>query len=63
MAAYGLALWAMTLGPIAAVAVLRETSILFGVAISGVILREPVGWARILAAGLIACGAGLLRLA
>lgn len=60
---YGTALWAMTVAPIAAVAALRETSILFGVAISGLVLRERVGPARIAAAVLIALGAATLRLA
>lgn len=44
---YGLALWAMTLAPVPVVAALRETSILFGVAISGLILKERVGPAPI----------------
>ncbi|WP_347265985.1 DMT family transporter [Paracoccus sp. (in: a-proteobacteria)] len=62
-ASYGLALWAMTLAPVAMVSALRETSILFGAAISGLILRETVGRARIAAACLIAAGAMALRLA
>ena len=37
---YGLALWAMTLAPIPLVAALRETSILWGTAIVGLVLRE-----------------------
>ena len=53
----------MTMAPIAMVAALRETSILFATAISALILRERVGPARIAAAGIIACGAMLLRLA
>ena len=60
---YTIALWAMTMAPIAMVAALRETSILFATAISALILRERVGPARIAAAGIIACGAMLLRLA
>lgn len=62
-ASYGLALWAMTLAPVAMVSALRETSILFGAAISAFILHEHVGKARIAAAGLIAAGAMALRLA
>lgn len=61
-ASYGLALWAMTLAPVATVSALRETSILFGTAISGLILRERVGRNRIAAACLIAAGAMVLRL-
>jgi drug/metabolite transporter (DMT)-like permease len=62
-AAYGLALWAMTVAPIAVVAALRETSILFGVIISGVLLKEQVGLVRLAAACAIALGAAVLRLA
>ncbi|CAM3071916.1 Multidrug transporter EmrE [Paracoccus aminovorans] len=61
-ASYGLALWAMTLAPVATVSALRETSILFGTAISGLVLHERLGRNRIAAAGLIAAGAMVLRL-
>lgn len=60
---YSIALWAMTMAPIAMVAALRETSILFATAISAFVLRERVGPPRIAAAAIIACGAMLLRLA
>jgi drug/metabolite transporter (DMT)-like permease len=63
LASYGLALWAMTVAPIALVAALRETSILFGVIISGLLLKEHVGLARLAAACTIALGAAVLRLA
>jgi drug/metabolite transporter (DMT)-like permease len=62
-ASYGIALWAMTLAPVAAVAALRETSILFATAIAVFVLRERVGPVRIAAACLIACGAVAMRLA
>jgi drug/metabolite transporter (DMT)-like permease len=62
-ASYGLALWAMTLAPVAVVAALRETSILFGAAIAGLVLKEPIGARRIVSACIIAAGAALLRLA
>ncbi|HEY1606899.1 MAG TPA: EamA family transporter [Allosphingosinicella sp.] len=62
-ASYGLALWAMTIAPIATVAALRETAILFGTAISGLVLKERIGPARIAAACTIAAGAAALRLA
>ncbi len=61
--AYGIALWAMTRAPVAAVAALRETSILFATAIAAFILREPIGRARLAAVTLIACGAVAMRLA
>jgi uncharacterized membrane protein len=63
VASYGLALWAMTLAPIAVVAALRETSILFGTAISGLVLKERISVGRILAACTIALGAAVVRLA
>ncbi len=62
-AAYGLSLWAMTHAPVAMVAALRESSILFGVLISALILHEKVGRTRVLAAGVIAAGVAVLRLA
>jgi drug/metabolite transporter (DMT)-like permease len=62
VASYGLALWAMTIAPIAVVAALRETSILFGVVISGLLLKEHIGFARFAAACTIALGAAVLRL-
>jgi drug/metabolite transporter (DMT)-like permease len=58
---YGIALWAMTLAPIAIVASLRETSVLFGAAIAVVMLKEPLRAMRIAAALLIVCGLVLIR--
>ncbi|MEQ1900943.1 MAG: EamA family transporter [Devosia sp.] len=59
---YGLALWAMTLAPVAVVAALRETSIVFGAAISYFILKERVTAVRVAGACVIAAGAIALRL-
>ena len=53
----------MTLAPIAVVAALRETSIVFGAIISGLLLKEHVGPGRVAAACAIALGAAVLRLA
>ncbi len=61
MGSYGLALWAMTRAPLAVVAALRETSILFGALIAFVLLKEKVAGLRIAAALGIAAGAILLR--
>ena len=58
---YGIALWAMTLAPIAIVATLRETSVLFGAVIAVVVLKEPLRAVRIGAALLILCGLALIR--
>ncbi len=63
LGSYGLALWAMTQAPVATVAALRETSILFGLAIAGAVLHERIGPARLAAAALIVLGAVSLRLA
>jgi drug/metabolite transporter (DMT)-like permease len=59
---YGIAIWAMTVAPIAIVATLRETSVLFGAVIAVVILKEPLRLARVAAACLIVCGLVLIRL-
>lgn len=60
-AAYWIVIWAMTKAPIAAVAALREVSILFAVAISVVLLKERLtGW-RTAAALLIVAGVVALR--
>ena len=58
---YGIAIWAMTAAPIAIVATLRETSVLFGAVIAVVVLKEPLRAARIAAACLIVCGLVLIR--
>lgn len=59
---YGIAIWAMTLAPIALVATLRETSVLFGAVIAVVVLKEPLRAVRIVAALLIVCGLVLIRI-
>jgi drug/metabolite transporter (DMT)-like permease len=59
---YGIAVWAMTIAPIAIVASLRETSVLFGAILAVTVLKEPLRAIRILAALLILCGLVLLRL-
>jgi drug/metabolite transporter (DMT)-like permease len=61
--AYGAALWAMTQAPIGTVAALRETSVLLGVLLGALVLRERVGPARWAAASVIVAGAVLVRLA
>jgi len=60
-AAYAIAIWAMTVAPIALVAALRETSVLFAALLGTLILREPVLPVRLLAALLVMVGALLLR--
>lgn len=63
IASYGIALWAMTKAPVATVAALRETSILFALLISVLILKERSSLWRYLAGAIIAAGALVLRLA
>jgi len=60
---YSIAIWAMTQAPIAIVAALRETSVLFGTLIAVLVLKEPLKPARIVAASMIVTGLVLLRLA
>jgi len=61
--AYWIVIWAMSLAPIAAVAALRETSILFVMLMSAVFLKEKVTGFRLLGATFIVIGAVALRLA
>jgi drug/metabolite transporter (DMT)-like permease len=63
LGAYGLALWAMTVAPLAAVAALRETSILFAALIARFFLSERIGSKRAMAITAIAAGAVLMRIA
>lgn len=58
---YWIALWAMTRAPIAGVAALRETSILFALILGTVWLKESFTLPRIVAAVLIVGGAAALR--
>ncbi len=61
--AYWIVIWAMSHAHIAAVAALRETSILVVMLMSAWLLKEPMTLTRIGGAALIVCGAVLLRLA
>lgn len=63
LAAYALALQAMTLAPVSMVAALRESSILFATLIAWWVLKEPVGRARWVSVGVILVGVVVLRLA
>lgn len=63
MLAYFIAIWGMTQAPIALVAALRETSVLFGAIIATFILKEPLTAWRIAASVLVVAGVVLLRLA
>ena len=60
-AAYAMVIFAMSLGPMAVVSSLRETSVIFAGIIGAVWLREPFGLPRIRAAIMIAIGIVVIR--
>lgn len=62
LGAYWIVIWAMTKAPIGAVAALRETSILFAIAIAALFLKERLSAWRIAAAVLILAGVAGLRI-
>ncbi len=62
LAAYWIAIWAMTLAPIPLVAALRETSVLFAALIAALVLREPLTPGRVIAAALILTGLVTIKL-
>jgi drug/metabolite transporter (DMT)-like permease len=59
--AYGIVIWAMSLGPMAHVVALRETSVIMAAALGALVLKEPFGHRRIAAAAVVAGGAVLLQ--
>jgi drug/metabolite transporter (DMT)-like permease len=60
--AYAVSIWAMTIAPIAVVAALRETSILFAVLIGWLVFGEKMGRDKAVAALVIVAGVMLMRL-
>lgn len=60
--AYGTALWAMTQAPVALVAVLRETSVVFAAALGAMFLREPFTARRVGATLVVLAGLFALRI-
>jgi drug/metabolite transporter (DMT)-like permease len=59
---YGIALWAMTRAPVAAVAALRETSVVFAALIGAWLLKEGHVRRRIAGAAVVAAGVIALKL-
>ena len=59
--AYWIAVWAMTVAPIALIATLRETSVLFAVLIGVLYLKERYDKTKVLAAFVVVCGVVLMR--
>lgn len=62
LGAYSMVLWAMGHAPIAAVAALRESSIVFAAIIGVVFLHERIGRARLLAIAMVCLGAVCIKL-
>jgi len=58
---YGIAIYALVLGPMAHVAALRETSVLFGALMGALLLGESFGRRRIAAAAVIVAGLVLMN--
>lgn len=61
LGSYGIAIWAMTKAPIAMVAALRETSVIFGMLMAVIFLGEKLTPSRILAVLLVCCGTMVLK--
>ena len=59
---YGIALWAMTQAPVALVAVLRETAVLFGALFGALFLGEKFTRRKLIATGAIVAGLVALKL-
>ena len=59
---YGIALWAMTRAPVATVAALRETSVLFAALLGSWFLKEAFTLRRALGTAVIVAGVMALRL-
>jgi len=57
LASYGLALWAMTQAPVAAVAALRETSVVFAAIFAAGFLKETISRLRYLSILIVSAGA------
>jgi len=59
---YAVALWAMTRAPVALVAVLRETSVIFAALIGALFLGEKFTRRKLVATGAVMCGLVVLKL-
>lgn len=62
MASYAIALWAMTRAPVALVAVLRETSVVFALLFGALFLGEKMTRRRLVATGAVLGGLVVLKL-
>ncbi len=62
LGSYGVALWAMARAPIAMVAALRETSVIFGMLLAVIFLGEKFTGNKLVAVLLVAAGTMIMRL-
>jgi phosphonate utilization associated putative membrane protein len=62
LGSYAIALWAMTRAPVASVAALRETSVLFAAVLGTWLLKEPFGAQRAIGTAVIVASVMALRL-
>ena len=62
LGSYAIALWAMTRAPVASVAALRETSVLFAAVLGTWVLKEPFGVQRAFGTAVIVASVMALRL-
>ncbi len=63
LASYWTVIWAMTVMPIALVSALRESSVLFGVLLSVLLLKEPLTRWRVISVIAVVTGVVIMRLA
>ncbi|MGW4802795.1 EamA family transporter [Kitasatospora sp. NPDC004272] len=63
LAAYGLVVWAQTVGDLPTIAALRETSIVIAALIGTLVLRERLGGLRLAASATVLAGIALLEFA
>jgi drug/metabolite transporter (DMT)-like permease len=61
LTSYALALWAMTQAPIALVAALRETSVVFAAIIASTCLKEPISGLRVVSIAAVSAGAMAIK--
>jgi drug/metabolite transporter (DMT)-like permease len=59
-AAYAVVVFAMTRAPMAPVAALRETGVIFGALIGALIFKEAMAWRRVVAAAVVTAGVAML---
>ena len=59
---YAIALWAMTRAPVALVAVLRETSVIFAAVLAALVLKEKLTRRRVFGTGAVLAGLILLKI-